>query len=108
MLADLIDDPLDVGFGQYEQILRPCAEPRSADRRLPGTFFAGYIEDFPSWNLRFALCSGRQRVGNLKQQRRFSDPRLSADQNRRSRHHAATENAVKLPDATLQSRCIGL
>ena len=46
MFVDLVDDPLDVGLGEDEQLgRRQRAQPRRAELGLAGAFLAGDVED---------------------------------------------------------------
>ena len=46
MLADLVDNALDVGLGEDEEVFRAGSQTRGANGGLAGALFAGDVEDF--------------------------------------------------------------
>ena len=88
--ADDIGDDLQICLAQKLQGIRRAADPRSSELDLPQGFLSRNIQDLNP--------ASRHKAGSLQQDRRFSDSRVSADQDERSGHGAAAEDAVQLPE----------
>src|SRR5439155_16397957 len=134
--VDLVDDPLDIGLGEDEEIRGFDSEARGAELRLSRRFFAGDVEDansdlvsracrsgtsVPGYELhprvfQIAIAFGEQRVGDsraarqiirgLEQQRGFPDSRFSSDEHRASGDDPATQYAIELADPGRRARRI--
>ena len=89
-LADGLHNGRHVGLGKQKQIFAFHVEPVGTHFDLAFTFLAGNVQNpltFPE-------------IGaDLKQQRRFSDARRTADEHQRTAHAAPAKNAVKLPQS---------
>ena len=73
------------------------AEPVGTKLDLRRRLLAGNQQRSPT------SCDVRQRS---EEERRFADPRLAAHQHERGRHNAAAKDAVELPDAGRDARCV--
>ena len=93
---DLLKDRLDARLREQQQLRRRDPQPLGADLRLQERLLRGHVEH---------LQPGRRdAVGRLEQQRGLPDPRIAADQHRRSEHRAAAEDAVELLDPGQHAR----
>ncbi len=113
VLLRLRRDPIHVGFGQHQQALRPGAQPRSPERRLPRRFLAGDIQNFhrpgrPACSFTPSRRGPlRQGIGHLQQQRGLADPWFASNHHGRTGHYPAPEDTVELVDACANARRIG-
>ena len=95
---DLLENALEAGFG--EQIERRAAdrEPLAARLDLMLGLLARAVED--------RAAAARHVRGGLQQQRRLADAGLAAEEDQRSRHDAAAEDAIELVDAGREPRML--
>ncbi len=90
------DDVLDGGFGRQLH-RRVCkAEPLGAEPHLRDRLLAGDIDG--------AVAGPRQEACRLRQQCRFADAGIAADEQHRAAHEAAAGDAIKLGHAGGQTR----
>ena len=92
---DVLENALQRGFAQDQQIRRGDAQTLGAHLDLARRFLAGNVETGDT----FFAYGGK----GLQQQRRFADTRVAADQDHRAGHQPAAEDAVKLADAGKQA-----
>ena len=102
-MLNLIHDPLDISFGQYQQARGSDSQAGRTQLRLPGGLFARQIEHraLSLWR-GFALF--RQLIGDLQQQRGLSDSRLAADEHHRAGNDATAKDPVELRDSRWLAR----
>ncbi len=98
MPRDLMKNSLDVRFGQDQKLIRFDAQSSGPQGGLAGRFLAGDVKHLGRVGRR------RHRVGDLKQESRFADARLPADQHDRAGNDSAAEHAIEFGDAGGQSR----
>ena len=88
-------DLLDAGFRQHVQVAGRQAQTVRAHRHLLQRLFPRDVQGFHLFG---------ELAKRLQQQSRFTRARVTADQDRAARHHAAAEHAVKFLEAGGEAR----
>ena len=85
------EDALDTGFSDKAERNLRKPEPRSAKANLIGSFLTGKIKS--------AVALRSDGRGGLKQERRFADAGLAAQEHRGASRKAVADGPVELADA---------
>src|SRR5258705_8235786 len=88
-LADRLDDRAEVGFAQHVDAAAVDAETARAQLDLCSGLLPRYIKD--------AAALG-QRGGGLHEHRALADPGVAAEQDERTAHDTAAENAIEFAE----------
>src|SRR5437899_3709808 len=97
-LFEVLDDAVEVVFGQHYQPFALDAQPLRAQLQLLDRLFARDIQD--------RSIGARHLAGELEQERRLADPGVAADQHQRAGYDAAAQDLIEL--AHRQSQTVGL